>query len=196
MNSSKHKSVRQNHAIITPKLSRKTKMALHNLGIGDDAPNIINTIIEIPRGSGHKIEFDHKQGVFVLDREQPNSLRYPVNYADIPGTLGGDGDPLDAVVICEDPLPMGVVVEARVVGLMSMIDDGDEDHKIVCVPAKDKNMQHIKDIEDVPQHWKDRTQHFFERYKDLKSNELVEINGWSNKEAAYKVIKAAQAAAS
>ncbi len=168
-------------------------MALSDLTTGDNAPKIINTIIEIPRGSGHKVEFDHKLGVFVLDREQPNSLRYPVNYADVPATLGGDGDPLDAIVICEDPLPMGLVVEARVVGLMSMIDDGDEDHKIVCVPANDKNMNHIQDIEDVPEHWKARTQHFFERYKDLKADEIVDIKGWSNKESAYEVIKKGQA---
>lgn len=167
-------------------------MSLANLTTGDDAPKVINTIIEIPRGGSHKVEFDHERGVFVLDRTQPNSLRYPVNYADVPGTLGGDGDPLDALVICEDPLPMGIVVEARVVGLMSMIDDGDEDHKIICVPAKDKNMSHINDIDDVSDHWKARTQHFFERYKDLKADEIVDIKGWFNKEEAYKVIKKGQ----
>lgn len=168
-------------------------MSLSDLTIGDEAPQVVTAIIEIPFGSGHKVEFDHKRGVFVLDREQPNSLRYPVNYADVPGTLSGDGDPLDALVITEEPLPMGLVVDARVVGLMRMIDDGEEDNKIICVPAKDKNMAHIQDITDVPEHWQKKVQHFFERYKDLKSDEHVDINGWFNKEEAYTVIKDAQA---
>jgi inorganic pyrophosphatase len=148
----------------------------------------IDAIIEIPRGSRNKYEVDHEAGRIRLDRVLYTPFVYPVDYGYFDNTLGGDGDPLDALVLLEFPVFPGVIVEVRAVGVLPMEDDGGIDEKILCVPAKDKRWQHIQDIDDVPQQLKDELEHFFTHYKDLEPGKWVKVGTWANKDAAQKLI--------
>jgi inorganic pyrophosphatase len=113
---------------------------------------------------------------------------YPVDYGYFENTLGGDGDPLDAMVLLEFPLFPGVVVEVRPVGVLPMEDDGGIDEKIICVPVKDKRWAHIQDINDVPQQTKDEIEHFFTHYKDLELGKWVKVGKWAGKDEAQRLI--------
>ena len=148
----------------------------------------IDAIIEIPRGSRNKYEVDHESGRVRLDRVLFTPFVYPVDYGYFDNTLGGDGDPLDALVLLEFPVFPGVVVEVRPVAVLPMEDDGGIDEKILCVPAKDKRWQHIQDIDDVPQQLKDELEHFFTHYKDLEPGKWVKVGQWAGKDTAEKLI--------
>jgi inorganic pyrophosphatase len=118
---------------------------------------------------------------------------YPVDYGYFDKTLGGDGDPLDALVLLEFPVYPGVVVNVRAVGVLPMEDDGGMDEKILCVPASDKRWDHIQDINDVPQQTKNEIAHFFEHYKDLEPGKWVKLGEWANKAEAERLIAEAKA---
>jgi inorganic pyrophosphatase len=118
---------------------------------------------------------------------------YPVDYGYFDKTLGGDGDPLDALVLLEFPVFPGVVVNVRAVGVLPMEDDGGMDEKILCVPAKDKRWEHIQDINDVPEQTKNEIAHFFEHYKDLEPGKWVKLGQWANKAEAERLIAEAKA---
>jgi inorganic pyrophosphatase len=118
---------------------------------------------------------------------------YPVDYGYFDKTLGGDGDPLDALVLLEFPVFPGVVVNVRAVAVLPMEDDGGMDEKILCVPAKDKRWEHIQDINDVPQQTKNEIAHFFEHYKDLEPGKWVKLGEWANKAEAERLIAEAKA---
>ena len=148
-------------------------------------------VIEIPRGSRNKYEVDHETGRIHLDRVLFTPFVYPVDYGYFDNTLGGDGDPLDALVLLEFPVFPGVVVNVRPVGYLAMEDDGGIDEKVVCVPAKDKRWDHIQDINDVPQQTKDELVHFFSHYKDLEPGKWVKVGDWSGRDAAEKLIQEA-----
>ena len=148
----------------------------------------IDAIIEIPHGSRNKYEVDHESGRVRLDRVLFTPFVYPVDYGYFDNTLGGDGDPLDALVLLEFPVFPGVVVEVRPVAVLPMEDDGGIDEKILCVPAKDKRWQHIQDLADVPQQTKDELEHFFTHYKDLEPRKWVKVGTWAGKDAAQKLI--------
>ena len=154
---------------------------------------MIEAVIEIPRGSRNKYEVDHKTGRVHLDRVLYTPFVYPVDYGYFEKTLGGDGDPLDALVLLEFPVFPGVVVNVRAVGVLPMEDDGGMDEKILCVPAKDKRWEHIQDIEDVPQQTKNEIAHFFEHYKDLEPGKWVKLGEWANKAEAERLIAKAKA---
>jgi inorganic pyrophosphatase len=145
-------------------------------------------VIEIPRGSRNKYEVDHETGRVHLDRVLFTPFVYPVDYGYFDNTLGGDGDPLDALVLLEFPVYPGVVVEVRAVGVLPMEDDGGIDEKIVCVPAKDPRWAHIQDIDDVPVQTKNELKHFFEHYKDLEPGKWVKVGDWAGKDVAEKLI--------
>lgn len=149
-------------------------------------------VIEIPRGSRNKYEVDHETGRVHLDRVLFTPFVYPVDYGYFDNTLGGDGDPLDALVLLEFPVYPGVVVEVRAVGVLPMEDDGGIDEKIVCVPAKDPRWAHIQDIDDVPVQTKNELKHFFEHYKDLEPGKWVKVGEWAGKDVAEKLIVEAQ----
>ncbi len=106
---------------------------------GDYKDGTVNTVVEIPQGSFLKIEWDRERAAFMLDRVEPSIYAKPVNYGFIPQTLDEDGDELDTLVVCDEPIPTGVWLEANIVGVMNFEDDGDMDHKIVVVPADDRN---------------------------------------------------------
>lgn len=153
---------------------------------------MFEAVIEIPRGSRNKYEVDHKTGRVHLDRVLYTPFVYPVDYGFFENTLGGDGDPLDAMVLLEFPVLPGVVVKVRPVGVLPMEDDGGIDEKILCVPAGDNRWDHIQDIADVPQQTKDEIEHFFTHYKDLEPGKWVKCGKWDNKAAAEKLIAKAQ----
>lgn len=147
-----------------------------------------DAVIEIPRGSRNKYEVDHETGRVFLDRVLFTPFVYPVDYGFFENSLGGDGDPLDALVLLEFPVYPGVGVKVRPVGMLPMEDDGGIDEKILCVPVKDPRWAHIQDIEDVAQQTKDELVHFFTHYKDLEPGKWVKVGQWQGREAAEKII--------
>jgi inorganic pyrophosphatase len=163
-----------------------------DVSYGDDTPNVVNVIIEIQRGSRNKIEVDKKTGRLFLDRVNGTLLGYPADYGYIPKTLCDDGDPLDALVVIDEPLPHGVVVPARAVGVLYFEDDGEMDEKLICVPADDISKDHIQSLSDLGEAFKKNIEHFYSHYKDWKKNwqgVSAELKGWGDAEAARKVIE-------
>ncbi len=157
---------------------------------GDYKSGIVNTVVEIPQGSTLKVEWDRKNAVFVLDRVEPAIFAKPVNYGFIPGTLDEDGDELDALVVCDEPIPTGVYLEAKIVGILNFEDGGEADHKVVVVPVDDRNTgDTIRSLEDLGEHWKQKIEHHFSHYKDLDKPGSTKVLGWGDVEAAKKVIE-------
>jgi inorganic pyrophosphatase len=149
--------------------------------------------IEIPKGSRNKYELDHVTGRLKLDRMLFTSTRYPDDYGFIDGTLGQDGDPLDALVLLEDPVYPGVWVEARPVGVLYMRDEAGEDAKLICVPPKEPRWANVQDIEDLTPQLRAEIQHFFEVYKALEPNKYSSTTGMGGREQAWAEIDAAKA---
>lgn len=145
-------------------------------------------VIEIPRGSRNKYEIDHNTGRVHLDRVLFTPFTYPADYGYFDNSLGGDGDPLDALVLLEYPVFPGVVIDVRPVGVLPMEDDGGIDEKLICVQTKDPRWQHIQDVNDIPQQTKDEIKFFFENYKGLEPGKWVKVGEWQDKAAAEKLI--------
>lgn len=160
----------------------------HGAHFGDNAPAVVNALIEIPQGSRTKYEIDKKTGLLKLDRVIFSSFHYPVNYGFIPQTLGKDGDPLDILVMCSQAIQSLCLVEAKVIGNMQMIDTGEIDDKIIAVATKDPTVNHINNIDELPQHFLSVLKNYFEQYKVLE-NKVVEIDDFQHKESAHKVIE-------
>jgi inorganic pyrophosphatase len=148
-----------------------------DLPAGRDLPNIVNVVVEIPKGSRNKYEFDPELGIVRLDRLLYSSVSYPGDYGLIPRTLAEDGDPLDALVMVTEPTFAGCMIEARPIALLQMIDKGERDNKVLAVPSSDPLFRDYHAIGDLPQHFLRETAHFFSIYKDLEHAE-VEILGW------------------
>lgn len=147
--------------------------------LGNKAPEIVNVIIEIPAGSRNKYEYDEELKAICLDRVNYTAMAHPYDYGFIPETRSEDGDHLDAFVILDHSVFPGCVVAARPVGLIKMVDDGENDEKIICVPAKDPRYDHIQDLSDLSAHIPKEIQHFFEHYKDLQNKkcQILAIEG-------------------
>jgi inorganic pyrophosphatase len=157
---------------------------------GDFQNGIINTVVEIPKGSSHKIEWDRERAAFVLDRVEPAIFAKPVNYGFIPQTLDEDGDELDTLIVTDEPLPTGIYLEAKIIGVLDFTDDGEADHKIVVVPADDRNTgDSINSLDDLGERWKQQIVHHFTHYKDLKKPGSTVVNGWGDAEAAKKIVE-------
>ncbi|HEY9864199.1 MAG TPA: inorganic diphosphatase [Candidatus Obscuribacterales bacterium] len=142
-------------------------------------PGLINVLIEIPAGSKNKYEYDKELQAFALDRVLFASVQYPFDYGFIPNTLGDDGDPLDGLVIMDQPTFPGCVIAARPVGFLEMIDGGDRDEKILCVPAADPRYAHVKSLKDIAPHRLEEIAEFFRTYKNLE-RKVTEILGWQD----------------
>lgn len=156
---------------------------------GDYQNGTVNTVVEIPQGSFLKIEWDRKRAAFVLDRVEPSIYAKPVNYGFIPQTLDEDGDELDTLVVCDEPIPTGVWLEAKIIGIMNFEDDGDLDYKIVVVPADDRNTgDSINKLADLGERWQQKIADHFNHYKDLKKPGTTKVTGWGDAEAAKKII--------
>ncbi|HSX41661.1 MAG TPA: inorganic diphosphatase [Candidatus Saccharimonadales bacterium] len=160
------------------------------LDAGDYQNGIINTVVEIPKWSTLKIEWNRELACFELDRVEPSIFAKPVNYGFIPRTLDDDGDELDALIITNEPLPTGVYLQAKVLGIMNFDDGGDADHKIICVPLDDRNVgDTIQSMDDLHPAWKQKIEHHFNHYKDLKQQGSTKVLGWGDAAEAKQVIK-------
>ncbi|CAL9301155.1 MULTISPECIES: inorganic diphosphatase [Streptomyces] len=146
--------------------------------------------IEIPKGSRNKYEVDHETGRIRLDRHLFTSTVYPADYGFVEGTLGEDGDPLDALVILDEPTFPGVLVKCRAIGMFRMTDEAGGDDKLLCVPASDPRMEHLRDIHHVSEFDRLEIQHFFEVYKDLEPGKSVEGADWVGRAEAEAEIEA------
>jgi len=156
---------------------------------GDYENGVVNTVVEIPQGSSLKIEWDREKALFVLDRVEPAIYAKPVNYGFIPQTLDEDGDELDTLVVCAEPIPTGVVVEAKIIGIMNFIDDGEADHKVIVVPADDRNTgDSINHLRDLGARWQQQITEHFTHYKDLKKPGTTKVEGFGDAEAAKLII--------
>ena len=157
---------------------------------GDLDNLLINTVVEISKGSILKIEYNREKGTFELDRVEPEIFAKPSNYGFIPGTLDEDSDELDTLIVSPESIPVGVVVEATILGVLNFEDDGEKDHKIICVPADDRDSgNRIKDLEDLGEQWKNKVEYHFNTYKDLKKRGTTKVLGYGGPEDAIKIIK-------
>jgi inorganic pyrophosphatase len=163
-------------------------MSLQNIPAGPQVPDIINVFVEIPKGSQNKYEFDKELNVLRLDRVLFSSMMYPGDYGYVPSTLGLDGDPLDALVLVTSPTYPTTLIEARPIGVMEMVDTGESDDKILCVPVGDVRFNHVKDIGDVPEATLNEIAHFFRTYKE-REGKKVDVRGWKDAAAAKVIIK-------
>jgi inorganic pyrophosphatase len=152
----------------------------------------VEVIIEIPKGQRNKYEMDHETGRIKLDRMLFTSTRYPADYGFIEDTLADDGDPLDALVLLEEPTFPGCVIDARAIGMFRMRDEKGRDEKVLCVPAHDPRFEHIRDIHHVPAFDRLEIQHFFEVYKELEPGKTVEAANWADRAAAVAEIEASR----
>ena len=160
-------------------------------GMADDA---LRVFVEIPKGSRNKYEIDHHTGEIVLDRMLFTSMQYPADYGFIDGTLGGDGDPLDALVFVGEPTFPGCRINVRPIGLFRMTDEKGEDEKILCVPLRDPIWSHVGDLAGLPMTLLNEIEHFFQVYKDLEGHK-VSTEGFEDRASAERVIAEARARA-
>ncbi|MBE9228890.1 inorganic diphosphatase [Phormidium sp. LEGE 05292] len=149
---------------------------------------LINVLIEIPAGSKNKYEFDKDMQAFALDRVLYSSVQYPYDYGFVPNTLADDGDPLDGMVIMDQPTFPGCVIAARPIGMLEMVDGGDRDEKILCVPDKDPRYANVKSLKDIQQHRLDEIAEFFQSYKNLEKKE-VKILGWQDVDKVMPLVE-------
>jgi inorganic diphosphatase len=155
---------------------------------GDVDGGLVNTVVEIPEGSRLKVEWDRQRAVFMLDRVEPKIFAKPCNYGFIPQTLDEDGDELDTLIICPEPLTTGVWLEARIIGVLRFEDDGEVDDKVVVVPADNRDDDRINSLDDIPQLVK-QLEHHFTHYKDLKKPGSTIVKGWGDVEEAKTIVK-------
>lgn len=150
---------------------------------------IVNVVVEIPQGSSHKIEWNRDLAVMQLDRVEPAIFAKPTNYGFIPQTLDEDGDELDALIVTDEPLPTGIFLEARVIGVMKFADDGEVDDKVIVVPADDRNTGNaIKTLADLPDQLLKQIEFHFNHYKDLKKLGTTVVEKFGDAEEAKAVI--------
>ena len=159
----------------------------HDVVPGTDAPNVVNAIIEIPKGSKGKYELDKDSGLLKLDRVLFSAVHYPAAYGFIPQTYCDDHDPLDILVLCSVDVPHMCLIEAKVIGVMQMVDQDEEDDKIIAVAAHDISMNHYNDISALPPHLLLEFRRFFEDYKALE-NKQVTVERFMGREDAYNII--------
>ncbi len=159
----------------------------HDVSIGDNAPHEVQGIIEIPKNTRAKYELDKESGLLKMDRVIYSSMYYPANYGFIPKTYCDDDDPLDILVLSQIEIVPMCLVEAKVIGVMRMLDGGEMDDKIIAVAKDDMAVNHINDIEDLGPHFTKELQNFFEDYKKLE-NKTVAVEGFQGNEVAKGIV--------
>lgn len=160
------------------------------LDLGDVDKGIVNVVIEMPKGSNNKIEWQRDSGLFMLDRVEPMIFAKPTNYGFIPRTKNEDGDELDALILTDTPLPTGIYLQARIIGVIRF-DDGEKDHKILAVPEDDRHTgNHIKTLADVPKQILAQIEHHFLHYKDLRKPNTTKVDGFGDAEEGKALVKA------
>ncbi|MCB9815512.1 inorganic diphosphatase [Candidatus Nomurabacteria bacterium] len=159
---------------------------LHDIPAG--TPDEMNVIIEIPKFSKNKYEVDKETGLIALDRVMHTAQDYPFDYGFVPQTLFDDGDALDVVLVTTYPLTPGILVKARPIGIMEMVDGGERDDKVIAVPVEDPRFDHVKDVTDLYPHFQKETSHFFETYKKVQKKE-VSIGEWNGADKAKEAFE-------
>lgn len=159
----------------------------HHVTVGEQQPDIVQGIIEIPQGSKAKYELDKDSGMLRLDRVLFSSVSYPHNYGFIPQTLGEDNDPLDIIVLSQIAVDPMCIIEAKVIGVLRMIDNGEGDDKIIAVAQNDMSVNHFNEVSELPPHLTVELQNFFEDYKKLE-NKLVVVEDFQNAEVAKGIV--------
>jgi inorganic pyrophosphatase len=163
-----------------------------DLSYGDDAPNVVNVVIEIKKGERNKYEVDKATGRLFLDRVNATMLGYPADYGYVPDTLCDDGDPVDALLIIDESVPHGVVIPSRAIGVLYFEDDGEMDEKLIVVANDDVTKSHIQEVDDLGPNFKKMVEHFYKHYKDWKKDWTgvqAEFKGWGDAAGAKQVIK-------
>ncbi|MBR9680688.1 MAG: inorganic diphosphatase [Candidatus Altiarchaeota archaeon] len=166
-------------------------MDVSKLSVGKSVPEDINVVIEIPANSSVKYEVEKASGAIFVDRFLFTAMYYPFNYGFIPKTHADDGDPVDVLVLGNQPVYPGAVIRSRPIGMLIMEDEAGMDEKVLAVPVSklDKSFDDIKDISDLPEITKDKIKHFFEHYKDLEPGKWVKLKDWKNASEAKEYIK-------
>ena len=162
-------------------------MKLYDIDPGPDCPESVRVIIEIPKNSSNKYEYDGNLEVFRLDRALYSPMHYPGDYGFIPGTLAEDGDPLDIMVLCDEPSFTGCLMESRPVGVLHMIDSKEDDKKILAVPNRNPRFDSIHTMDQVFPHTLREIEYFFSIYKELQGGKTT-IDGWGGPREARRVI--------
>jgi len=162
----------------------------HEVEIGENSPQILNAVIEIPKGSKAKYELDKKSGLIKMDRILFSSVQYPANYGFIPRSYCEDNDPLDILVLGQESAVPLCIMRAKPIGVMKMLDQGEADDKIIAVHADDPEFSHINSLEELPPHRMKEIQRFFEDYKMLE-NKIVKVEKFFDREEAFRVIDSA-----
>ena len=163
----------------------------HDVRIGENAPEVVNGIIEIPKNTRAKYELDKESGLLILDRVIYSSMYYPANYGFIPQTYCDDNDPLDILILTQIVIDPMCIVPAKVIGVMQMLDQGEKDDKIIAVATGDMSVNHLNDTSDLAEHFVRELQNFFEDYKKLE-NKTVVIEDFQNRETALKIVDKAR----
>lgn len=165
-----------------------TTMSLYDMEPGPDCPEIVRMIVEIPKNSSNKYEYDGELGVFRLDRALYSPLHYPGDYGFIPGTLAEDADPLDVMTLVDEASYPGVLISVRPVGVLEMVDSDENDQKILAVPNRNPRFDQIHTIDQVFQHKLREIEHFFAIYKELEGKRTV-MKGWRGPREAREAIR-------
>ncbi|KAL4506603.1 hypothetical protein ABPG72_000174 [Tetrahymena utriculariae] len=168
--------------------TKYAKNPWHCVAIGEKVPEVVTAVIEIPKGSKAKYELDKDSGMLKLDRVLFSAVHYPANYGFIPQTYCDDKDPLDILVLCSVDVEPLCLVDAKVIGVMHMIDGGEIDDKIIAVAAHDVSVNHFNDLTDLPEHLLQQIQRFFEDYKKLEKKD-VKVQEFQGKEKAHQIIR-------
>lgn len=164
-------------------------ISLDSVEVGDPS-KAINIVVEIPKGSSIKYEFDTATGLLFVDRKLYTAMNYPFNYGFIPRTLEMDGDPVDALILGEDPIVPLSIVKSRPIGVLLTEDEEGQDSKVIATPVSkiDPTFSKIDDIKDLPEYIENQIKHFFEHYKELEEGKFVKVKGWEGKQGAVKKI--------
>ncbi|MCA1729910.1 MAG: inorganic diphosphatase [Actinobacteria bacterium] len=162
---------------------------LEALPIGEDAPEVVNVVVEVPVGSRNKYEYEPDLGVIMRDRVLPGNIRFPADYGFVPSTESADGEPLDAIVAAYDPVFPGCLIKARVIGALEMVEDGEQEYNIFALPSDDPRFDDIKTLEDMPEQNLREIEQFFTAFKRLEGDEEAEIKGWCGPEETYEIIR-------
>src|ERR687896_1089156 len=162
---------------------------LEALPIGEDAPGLVNVVVEVPVGSRNKYEYEPELGVIMRDRVLPGAVLYPADYGFVPSTLTGRGDPLDIVVAAYDPAFPGCVVRARPIGALHITDSKGEEYNVLAVPDDDPRFADMHALEDLPNQNLREIEEFFEVYKRLEGDEEARIRGWIGFEDTQELIR-------
>jgi len=164
----------------------------HDVTVGDNTPEEVNAIIEVPKRSHNKYEIDKESGLIALDRANYSSSPYPIDYGFAPQTYWYDDDPLDIAVLTTFPLHPGVLATVRPVAFLEMTDDGDDDSKIIAVPVNDRRWEDVQSLQDLNRHTLRELRHFFETYKTLKTDDgtdnPVKLGEFKDKDAAQDAV--------